>query len=81
MEHRFTLSPDGSLAGAWWDRDNSRPFCIWEYDGANHLLFVERGSVTRIENFMSCELATESLIDDLATAARVIAESVADAAA
>jgi hypothetical protein len=47
LEHRFTDTPDGSLAGSWWIRDVLVPWCIWSYDVDAHRLSVTRSTATR----------------------------------
>jgi hypothetical protein len=48
MQHRSSITEDGSLAGGWWtDDDQQRRFCWWIYDPARGEIHVRRGMVTR----------------------------------
>src|SRR5262245_54576735 len=47
LEHRFTDTPDGALAGSWWVKNVVAPWCIWSYDDDAHRLSVTRSTATR----------------------------------
>lgn len=40
MEHRYTVTEDGSSAGAWWDRNTVMPELAWMYDRKRRVLRV-----------------------------------------
>lgn len=80
MEHYLNVTPDESLSGTWWDDDSTHPFCSWEYDAANGMLFVfPRGRAARVRRFpVTDEITRETLHDDLARMARMIASEGAN---
>ena len=47
LEHRFTDTPDGTLAGTWWPRNSLIPWCEWRYDAEHHRITVTRATRTR----------------------------------
>ena len=57
LEHRFTDTPDDSLAGSWWVRNALSPWCLWTYDVDDHRITVTRGTATR-----SAELPRSALV-------------------
>jgi hypothetical protein len=67
VEHRFSVLPHGWLAGAWWEGDE--PFCKWEYDTANRLLFVDWAEEFCIETLDEKDCSTEQLREQLPKAA------------
>lgn len=40
MEHRFTDTPDGSYAGAWWTPNAALPELAWMFDATRQVLIV-----------------------------------------
>ena len=40
MEHRYTVTEDGSSAGAWWDHSTAMPELAWMYDQKRRVLLV-----------------------------------------
>jgi hypothetical protein len=81
MEHRFTDTPDGSLAGAWWQADQIRPLCVWSYEETSRLIHVERGAAERLERFPLGEVPVgrDELFIALPKAALLIAKELGDA--
>jgi hypothetical protein len=82
LEHRLTLTPGGSLAGAWWDRDNP----VRLVSGSTTVpadCYSSSVAGPRASNDFPDgeERTTESLIDDLAGAVRLIADRAVGAAA
>ncbi len=50
MEHRFTETPDGTSAGAWWSSSAALPELAWMYDGRRQVLVVTTKSGTTTEH-------------------------------
>jgi hypothetical protein len=49
MEHRYTLTDEGTSAGAWWKRGTVLPELAWMYDQRRRLLIVTTRSDVRLE--------------------------------
>jgi hypothetical protein len=81
MEHRFTDTPDGSLAGAWWQGDQIRPLCVWRYEETSRLIHVERGTAERLERFPldDVPIGRDELFIALPKTALLIANELGDA--
>ena len=50
MEHRFTDTPDGTQAGAWWTPNAALPELAWMFDAARQVLIVTSKSGATTEH-------------------------------
>ena len=55
MEHRFTETPDGTSAGAWWSRNATCPELAWLFDARRQVLIITTRSGTTTEHRIAAQ--------------------------
>lgn len=77
MDHQFTATTSGSLAGVWWITPTNA-LCTWAYLIADQMLHVTRGVVTYRERFPKDDrlMSMQQLNYELPARARAVAHTI-----